>query len=360
MEPEAKRYRSDDGNGNFQKNNIVDNVEKIMISLLSFLGDHDKRSYTAIKDEFLPKVISESRTFNFGEKAYLINFPKLNKSQKKIVRHIFKNARTLHVSDQIEKHKLLKYARKFKKLSRLIIEVDQSDNFTSKYEADLSQLELKFHNETHRHDIVRQILQQTPFLKCLKIHHGEFTLQSIIKLDMMALTSIKLINVHLKREYKHLLQQYLRRHDLVNIAVVTSNHNCPAFREISHELPIMFRSKNNNIQNLKFTVEQNREQNFDNLRNLERLKGLTIYYSSRCKTENVKKLCTVLNELQIERIKFIEYSYTDKKQIQTKDYIDVLIELSDAYAKLLGETCPRASIVSYKDHQKNAAKDLNY
>lgn len=360
MEPELKRYRGDSENGKSQPNyNISRNEKRMTINLLLFLGDQNNRNYAAIEKIFIPNMISKMKMFNQGKEANLTEFPKLTNDQMDLLHHIFQETQVLHVSNQIEKQKLLSYTKKFKNLLKLIIEIEKQDNFPlDSPNIDITQLEIKLNNRTNNNDTIQQLLIHTPHLRCLKIQGGTLTNKNIMKLESQKLSSIKMINVHVEHENKHLLQQYLNTEKLTNVAIITTNENCPVAQEISNKLPNMFETTNNNIQNLKFTIRQKKTQTFNNLTNLKALKNIVVYYSSQYLTENLRALYEILENSQIQSIKFIEYLDLNRDQLESERYMNLLIQLSEAYASYLRGACPKARIVSYGDHHKNTIQNM--
>lgn len=187
------------------------------------------------------------------------------------------------------------------------------------------------------------MLEQFSHFETISLYKGFISPQTLLLLESKNLVGLKLQNVTItEHKFWLMIKQILENKNLRKLKMVSHD-----YEKFPHPIMIMSDIVGHlpnctlNIEFLKFTLDQHTRILYRNLRQLKKLKKLTIFYNVQESTYNLDEIILMTASLSDVEVKFIEYVcryntdfYTAKMVRRSKDksiyYLNV-IESIDKY-----------------------------
>lgn len=230
----------------------------------------------------------------YNIKAIVRTFPNLNS----FIAHL----------GNIEDH-LLDELRKLEHLRELKLFIGEGHRNYNRHGINVLRLTIMAEYYQSRNDNTYDILWQVRGFRHLTIFYGQISNRTILLMSTRNLISLKLHNCVI-HPTSSLSDYILENPYLKSLQLTTSNHllspyPCLVMNTILSLLPAYH--KHFILENLTFTLDQDRRINYSNLNYLTKLRQLTIYFTVQNTSINLEKMISFCKSFTQANITFIEY-----------------------------------------------------
>lgn len=263
---------------------------------------------------------------------------------------IHPHLRVLNINLGFARNHLLDSLHKYKHLRKLYIYLNEDDYNYNKKRLNIKSLTIKHTYEKSQFYSLYSLLEQFSRFETISIYKGFISAPTLQIFETQKLTELKLQDVDIENNKCWLIvRQILANTNLKKLKLTSCD-----YVKYPHPIIIMgdiigYLSTNSlNIENLKFTLDQNTKILYKNLKHLKELKSITIYYNVQENNHNLEKVIRIVQNLTTVEVTFIEYVcnfYTNnctskmikKFQEASAYYVDA-IESSDKYMSVFPVT----------------------
>lgn len=288
------------------------NVSIPLRAILSYLNVHDRINFASTNTIIRDHAIRESRTLanidRFG-RFNLDLFPDtVSKEEIDAVHRVFPRVTKLRINLFYAEDHLLDELRKFEYLIKLSVYLTDEDTNYNSVGTHIRAVTCRANYFHSNHDAIFNFLRQIRGTKSISLYNGEITLPTQLLIETRDLETLKIHNSIITKPAR--LTEYLNRSTNLTYLKLTAE-NClvspypimVATNFINNILP----RNRSNLTRLCFTLDQNRNASYQNLKLLRNLNKLEVYYSAQIKGLNLDKLINIASSLIGVETTFIEY-----------------------------------------------------
>lgn len=281
-------------------------------AILSYLTVYDAINLASTNTLIRNHSVRESRSLTYIEQFSRLNldlFPdQISREEIDAVYRVFPRITKLRINMTFAADHLLDELRKFEHLHKLSVYLDEKDiNYnTEGAEIKAVTCRLKYFNSNS--DALYSFLWQIRGTKILSIYNGEITTRTIMLIITRNLETLKIHNSIIEKPTR-LTEYLIGTNNITYLKLTAENFLISPYPIIiaNNFINGITPENKSELKRFCFTLDQNRNIMYQNLRYLRNLRKLTIYYSVQLRGLNLDRVINIAGSLGQVDVIFIEY-----------------------------------------------------
>lgn len=281
-------------------------------AILSYLNIYDAINLASTNSLIRDHSVRESRSLTNIDRFNRFNldlFPgRISKEEIDAVYRVFPKLTKLRINMSFAEDHLLDELRKFEYLHKLSVYLDERD---TNYNIDSIQIKaitcrIAYFNSSR--DPLYSLLWQIRGTKILSLYNGEITTRTIILIETRDLETLKIHNSIIEKPNR-LTEYLLRTTNLTYLKLTAENFLISPYPIIiaNNFINGLTTNSQSSLKRFCFTLDQNRNIMYQNIRYLKNLRKLEIYYSVQLRGLNLDRIINIAGSLNEVEVIFIEY-----------------------------------------------------
>lgn len=306
--------------------------------ILSYLEPHDTINFASTNKIIKFYCLIESKNLARIEEKGQIDLDILpgyiTKQEIDAVHRIFPSLTKITISLSYAYDHLLDELSKFEKLNKLSIYLNETDNNYNIDGAIIREITCRMSYLTSNRDALYSLLWQIRGTKSLSLYNGEITRRMTLLIQTRELETLKIRNTIIELPTR-LTSILLNSTSLIYLKLITNNYLTAPFPVIVANNFINGVLPRNRLilRKFCFTMDQNWNIAYQNLRLLRHLSKLEIYYSVQTRGLNLDRLIHIAGSLNYVEVTFIEF--VERYKIFNRRTLEITRRKSEFYREVI-------------------------